>query len=78
MYLRGGKKPRERTLAALIEKAEEKYKFMHKGRLEPLMHEANQILHAYGSRKEKPSRKDEDLIIRFLKTLKYVIERAPK
>jgi hypothetical protein len=75
-------KLRDKPLGELIVLADEKsqidkrFKHIQKGRIEPISERANGILHRY-SRRSKITDEDERDIINFLKTVKFLINRAP-
>jgi hypothetical protein len=68
---------RDKGLGKLIILADEKYKFVQKTELQRLTQNANNVMHNYGAR-GKTSLTDEKTIVEFLKTIKFLIERAPK
>jgi hypothetical protein len=67
---------RDKGLGQLIILASEKYDFIQKSKIDLLSKTANKILHDYSMGKKFNSENDE-VIISFLKTVKFVIERAP-
>ncbi len=67
---------RDKGLGDLIILASEKYDFVQGKRLRRLTDDSNSILHNY-SRRKRLSATDEGVILEFLKTIKFMIERAP-
>ena len=67
---------RDKGLGELIILADEKYKFIQGSRLKRLANGANTILHDYTRQRKLPTEADQT-ILEFLKTLKFMIERAP-
>ena len=67
---------RDKGLGELIILADEKYEFVQGKRLERLTLNANKVLHNYSGR-NRMSERDEQSILDFLKTIKFMIERAP-
>jgi hypothetical protein len=63
-------------LGEIIVLASQKFDFIHEGRLRRLTRNANQILHDY-SKRNRMSEQDERTILEFMKTVKYLIQRAP-
>lgn len=68
---------REPGLGELIVLADAKYDFIQGDRLKTLSGQANTILHSFKSR-EPLSASDDQVIIEFMKTLKFLIQRAPE
>lgn len=68
---------REPGLGELIVLADAKYDFIQGDRLKKLSGQANTILHSFQSR-EPLSAADDQVIIAFMKTLKFLIQRAPE
>lgn len=66
----------DKGLGELIVLADEKYEFVQKQRLERLTNDANDIMHDY-TRRKRISEKDEETILEFLMTVKFMIEHAP-
>jgi hypothetical protein len=66
---------RDQQLGELIVLAEEKYKHIQRGKIQPLTDKANGILHRY-SRTMKLTKEDEQIIIDFMRTIKFLINRA--
>jgi hypothetical protein len=71
-------KPQGELIALADERSRTDIKFKHiqKGKIERISKKANEILHRY-SRREKITGEDERDIINFLKTVKFLINRAP-
>lgn len=67
---------RDKGLGELIILADEKYAFIQGKRLERLTNDANNVIHNY-SRRNRLSEADERTILEFMKTIKFLIERAP-
>jgi hypothetical protein len=63
-------------LGEIIALASERFNFIDKGRLWRLTKNANAILHNYQKR-DRMSEQDERTILEFLKTVKFLIQRAP-
>jgi hypothetical protein len=63
-------------LGKIIVLACQKFNFVDQGRLERLSGDANRILHNYQNR-DPMSEHDERTILEFLKTVKFLIQRAP-
>jgi hypothetical protein len=63
-------------LGKIIVLASQRYNFVDEGKLLRLARSANNILHNY-SRQERMSPEDERTILEFLKTVKFLIQRAP-
>ena len=68
---------RDKGLGELVILADREYEFIQGGRLKMLTDRANKIIHNY-TRREAITAEDERAIANFLKTLKFMIERAPK
>jgi hypothetical protein len=68
---------RDKGMGELIILADAKYEFFQGPRIRRLTDSANRILHNYSSREALPE-KDEMTILDFLKTIKFLIQRAPK
>lgn len=67
---------RDKGLAELIVLADEKYDFVQSNKILPLKNKADKIMHSY-SRARKLPEEDEQTILQFLKTVKFLIQRAP-
>ena len=67
---------RDKGLGDLIILADEQYEFVQGKRLQNLADDANRIMHDYSGR-ERMSQEDETTILNFLKTIKFMAERAP-
>ncbi len=67
---------RDKGLGELIVLADERYEFVQGKRLQWLSDGANQVMHNYSVR-NRMSEADERTILDFLKTIKFLIERAP-
>ena len=65
------------TLGKMIVLADQKYDFVQEGRIRPLVDRTNAVLHEY-STIERMSADDDRSILNFLKTVKFLIQRAPK
>jgi hypothetical protein len=63
-------------LGKIIVLASQKFDFIHEKRITRLAQNANEILHNY-SRRIRMSEGDEKSILEFLKTVKFLIQRAP-
>jgi hypothetical protein len=63
-------------LGNLVFLASKQYDFIKKGSLMPLVKQANRILHNYGQM-ERLSEQEDRTILRFLETVKFLIQRAP-
>lgn len=74
---RTGRHEREPRLGELIVLADAKYDFIQGDRLRRLSDRANTILHSFRTR-EPLSTADDQVIIEFMKTLKFLIQRAPE
>lgn len=66
----------EKGLGELVALASYRFDFIQEGKIKPLVDAANRILHDY-TRAASLTDEDDRTIISFLKTLKYLIERAP-
>jgi hypothetical protein len=75
-YGRGKWDERDVKLGKLIDLTSQRYDHVDKGRLDRLSQRANGILHDYVGQR-RLSKEDEGTILEFLKTLKFLIERAP-
>ena len=64
-------------LSNLIILAECRYHFIQAGKIDPIRRKANSILHSYHEA-NRLREEDERTILTYLKTLKFLIERAPK
>jgi hypothetical protein len=64
-------------LGNLVFLASKQYDFIEKASLKLLVKKANRILHNYGQI-ERLGEEEERTILLFLKTLKFLIEQAPK
>jgi hypothetical protein len=64
-------------LGKMIVLASQRFDFVDEGRLRRLTDNANGILHNY-SKNERMSEQDEKTILEFLKTVKFLIQRAPR
>lgn len=67
---------RNKGLGELCVLASERYDFVQDGKLKPLVEKANRVMHNY-SKTKQISVEDERTIIQFLKTVKFLIQRAP-
>jgi hypothetical protein len=67
----------DEKLGRLVVLASQRYDFVQENKIKPLVDRANDILHNYTQR-DRISEKDEHTILTFLKTVKYLIQRAPK
>ena len=63
-------------LGEIIVLASQRYHFIQEGKLGKLTRSANTILHNY-SKRERMSDQDDRTILEFLKTVKFLIQRAP-
>jgi hypothetical protein len=63
-------------LGGIIVLASQRFDFVHEGCLRRLIKNANDIMHNY-SRRDRMSKQDERTIVEFLKTVKFLIQRAP-
>jgi hypothetical protein len=63
-------------LGQLVFLASKQYDFITKNSLNPLVKQANHILHNYGQI-ERLSEQEDRTILFFLETVKYLIQRAP-
>jgi hypothetical protein len=63
-------------LGKMIVLASQRFDFVHEGRLRRLTNNANSILHSY-SKTVRMSEEDEETILEFMKTVKFLIQRAP-
>jgi len=63
-------------LAEIIALASKRYNFVDESRLRRLTNGANGILHNY-SKHARTSEQDEKTILEFLKTVKFLVQRAP-
>jgi hypothetical protein len=63
-------------LGKIIFLASQKFDFIHEKRIRRLAQNANKILHNY-SKRVRMSEEDEKTILEFLKTVKFLIQRAP-
>jgi len=64
------------SLARVITLAEQRYKYIKGKRLQRLRKDANNIVHNYVVTK-KASKEEEKIIVEFLTTVKYLVQRAP-
>ncbi len=64
-------------LSDLIILADKRYEFVQAGKIDPIRKKANGILHKYHD-VERLSEEDERTILSYLKTLRFLIQRAPK
>ena len=64
-------------LGKIIVLADQKYEFVQAGRIRPLVDRTNGVLHNY-SNIEQLSKDEDRAILNFLKTVKFLIQRAPK
>ena len=67
---------RKLKLGVIIVLASQKFDFIQEKRLGKLVKSANEILHNYSNR-NRMSKEDELTILEFLKTVKFLIQRAP-
>jgi hypothetical protein len=63
-------------LGQIIVLASQKFDFIQEGRLRRLTHNANSILHSYSSH-TRMTDQDERTIVEFLRTVEFLIQRAP-
>jgi hypothetical protein len=63
-------------LGKMIVLASQRFEFVDEGRLRRLTSNANSILHNYSNNK-RMSEHDEKTILEFMKTVKFLIQRAP-
>ena len=63
-------------LGQLVVLASQRYDFVQERRITPLVQRANRILHNYPET-QRLSDEDERTILMFLKTVKFLIQRAP-
>jgi hypothetical protein len=64
-------------LGRLVVLASQQYDFVQQNKITPLVDRANEILHNY-TQEDRLSDDDERAILNFLKTVKFLIQRAPK
>lgn len=64
-------------LGKIVVLADQQYDFVQEGRIRPLVERTNTIIHNY-STIERLSKDDDRAILNFLKTVKFLIQRAPK
>ena len=64
-------------LSDLIVLAERRYSFVQAAKIDPIRRTANRILHKYHM-VNRLTEEDERTIVNFLKTVKFLIQRAPK
>jgi hypothetical protein len=64
-------------LGKLIILASQRYNFIQEKRIVPLVEKANRIVHDY-SKSDHLSNEDDRTIVMFLKTVKFLIKRAPE
>lgn len=67
---------RDKGLGELIVLANEKFSFVQGRRLQRLCDDANRVMHNY-SQRDRDKFKDEQVVLEFLKTIKFLIEKAP-
>ena len=64
-------------LGRLVILAGQRYDFVQETRITPLVQKANRIVHDY-AKVDRLSDEDDRTILNFLKTVKFLIQRAPK
>jgi len=67
----------DEKLGQLVVLASRQYDFVQEKRITPLVQKANRILHNY-AKADRLSEQDDRTILNFLKTVKFLIQRAPK
>lgn len=67
---------RDKGLGELIILAQKRYEFLQAGKIRPLVDWANQVLHSTSFHR-RFDRKDEQALVEFFKTIKFMINRAP-
>ncbi|MGJ3261513.1 MAG: hypothetical protein ACFE0S_18070 [Rhodospirillales bacterium] len=76
-YIDGRGRTRDKGLAELIVLADEKYEFVQGKRIQRLADRANHVMHAFAKRAPL-NEDDEKTLLEFIKTIKFLIERAPE
>jgi len=64
------------TLSKMINKADKQYDFVQRNHIQKFVKLSNKILHDY-SKEKRMSTDDDRVILEFLKTVKFLIQRAP-
>src|SRR6185437_1301731 len=75
-YIGRDGKERDLPLGELIVLADARFEFVQERRIRPMVDRANAILHGY-TRIQRVSEEEDQAILGFLKTVKFLIQRAP-